>query len=433
MGSAWENTGAFANQKLKFGLRTVNILNLSTQNREAYGMMLEESRKRLLTSKTPVIHIERITEAQDIKEFLKFGWEVYRNNRFWVPPILQDTQKFLEGKTLFSKHCEHRIFVAQESGKTVAQAVAFYDQNLVKAFVKPVGMIGFFEALPDKEPAVKALFEQAEQYLQEKGAEVVWGPMNGGIANPVGLLANAYNQKPVFLMTYNPSYYHQYFRRLGYYPIKELIAYSMDMMDGKMQRKIRFILNRAKKSNITIRPLNRKRFKEECSTLSHMYDQTFKSHWGYAPQSEEEFYEIVSPLKLAIDPDFILFAESEGKPIGFTMAVPDYNPAIKRLNGNLNLVGSLAFLRLKKEIHEARLIAIGVSPEWRGKRVAVLLTAAVYDAMIKKGYTKCEYSWVFRENISSQNVARKIDDDDYRHYLVYERNLLNGKGKRFLK
>ncbi len=396
-------------------------------------MILRESQKQLLPKKATAVRIEHITKAHDVREFLKFSWEVYRDNKFWVPSILQEVQKFLEGKTLFSKHCEHRIFVAKESGKTVATAVAFYDQNLVKALGKPVGMIGFFEALPDKEAAVKALFEQAEQYLREKGAEVVWGPMNGGIANPVGLLANAYNQKPVFLMMYNPSYYHQYFRRLGYYPIKELIAYSMDLMDGKAHRKIRFILNRAKKSDIIIRPLNRKHFQEECNSLSHIYDQTFKSHWGYAPQSKEEFYEVVSPMKLAIDPDFILFAESEGKPVGFTLVVPDYNPVIKRLNGNLNLIGSLAFLRLKKEIHEARLIAIGVLPEWRGKRVGVLLTAAVYDAMIKKGYTKCEYSWVFRENISSQNVARRIDDDDYKHYLVYERNLLKDADKRFLK
>ena len=50
---------------------------------------------------------------------------------------------------------------------------------------------------------------------------------------------------------------------------------------------------------------------------------------------------------------------------------------------------------------------------------------------IKKGYTKCEYSWIFSENISSQNVARKFDDDDYKHYLVYEKNLSNDESKRF--
>ena len=396
-------------------------------------MILGEIRKQFLPEKAAGVCVEHIVNSQEIREFLKFGWEVYRNNRFWVPPIIQEAQKFLEGKTLFSKHCEHRIFVAKESGKIVATAAAFYDHNLVKAFGKPVGMIGFFEALPDKEAAVKALFEQTEEFLREKGAEFVWGPMNGGIANPVGLLANAYNQKPVFLMMYNHSYYHQYFRRFGYYPIKELIAYSADLMDGRLHRKIGFLLNRAKKSDIVIRPLNRKHFKEECVSLSHIYDETFKSHWGYAPQSEDEFYEIISPLKLAIDPDFILFAENEGNPIGFTLVVPDYNPVIKRLNGNFNLIGSLTFLRLKKKIHEARLIAIGVLPEWRGKRVAALLTAAVYGALIKKGYTKCEYSWVFRENISSQNVARKFDDDDYKHYFVYERNLLKDDTKRFLK
>ena len=78
------------------------------------------------------------------------------------------------------------------------------------------------------------------------------------------------------------------------------------------------------------------------------------------------------------------------------------------------------------------MIAIGVIPEWRGKNVAPLIAASVYDAMMKKGYIKCEYSWVFRENLSSQNVARKFDSDAYKHYYVYERNLIKD-GKRFLK
>ena len=90
-------------------------------------------------------------------------------------------------------------------------------------------------------------------------------------------------------------------------------------------------------------------------------------------------------------------------------------------------------MREKRKIREGRLVLIGVLPEWRGKRLALLLTAAVYHAMRQKGYIRCEYSWVVKENLQSQFVARRFDDDDYKHYYVYERQLKKDTAKRFLR
>jgi GNAT superfamily N-acetyltransferase len=133
---------------------------------------------------------------------------------------------------------------------------------------------------------------------------------------------------------------------------------------------------------------------------------------------------MLNPFKLALECEFILFAEHNGECVGFTLCVPDYNPVFKKMNGNFEFLNAFSFLYLKKKIHEARLIGIGVVPSWRGKGLAPLLAACAYDAMIKKGYTKCEYSWVFRENLSSQNVAKKFHSDGYRTYSVYEKKIV---------
>lgn len=379
------------------------------------------------------LDVRPVEGRKGVDEFIRFSWEVYRNNPLWVPPIVRDVRKFLMGESLFFKHCVHRLFAAYENKKITATMAAFYDTNLVQRWKKPVGLLGYFEALPEKEHAVKALFEEAELYLRQKGAETAWGPVNGGGVNPVGLLANAYNQPPVFLMMYNPSYYHQYFRRMGYYPVKELIAYSADLLDGKLRRKIAYVLKRGRRSALRVRCFDMKRFREESDKVSEIYSLTFHSHWGYSAQTKDEYFELLQPMRLALDPDFILLAEHEGKTVGFAFGVPDYNSVIKQLNGNLELLNGLAFLRMKKKIREGRIIAIGVSPEWRGQRVAPLLTAHIYDGMIQKGYIKCEYSWVAEENIASQNVARKFNDDAYKHYYVYERQLTKDAAKRFLR
>ena len=374
-------------------------------------------------STTMSLQVERVRNEREIEQFIRFGWEVYQGNPLWVPPNVSETRNFLAGKGLFFEHCRHALFVAKENSKIVATAAAFYDNNLVAHWDKKVGLIGYFEALPDKFEAVQALFAKLESYLKSEGAEIIRTPVNGSIANPAGLLLNSFNETPVFLMMYNPSYYRQYFRRLSYEPIKDLLAFTVDLLDGRLRRKSQFILKRAQNSEVRTRPFDRKRFEEESDLLARIYSETFKAHWGYAPQSEEEFYEILSPFKLALESDFIQFAEHEGKVVGFALGVPDYNPTFRRLNGNFDFLNVMSFLYLKRKIREGRLIAIGVVPEWRGKRIAPLLLASVFNAMMERGYIKCEYSWVFRENVSSQNVVRKFYSSDYKHYCVFEKKI----------
>jgi hypothetical protein len=149
--------------------------------------------------------VQSVESAREIEDFIRFRWQVYRDHPVWVPPIVADAKRFLAGKGLFFRHCRSRLFTAREDGKIVATLAVFYDRHLVDHAAIRAGWIGFFEALPGKAEAVNRLFTEAEAALREFGAEVVWGPMNGGIANEAGLLANAYNQPPVFLMGYNPS------------------------------------------------------------------------------------------------------------------------------------------------------------------------------------------------------------------------------------
>ena len=157
-------------------------------------------------SATLSFQIERVESERDIEQYIRFAWEVYHGNPLWVPPNVTETRNFLAGKGLFFKHCRHALFVAKENSKIVATAAGFYDQNLVDHWNKKVGLIGYFEALPDKFEAVQQLFAKVESFLKSEGAEVVRAPVNGSIANPAGLLLNAFNEAPVFLMMYNPSY-----------------------------------------------------------------------------------------------------------------------------------------------------------------------------------------------------------------------------------
>lgn len=368
-------------------------------------------------------NIEEIKNGGRIEDFIRFSWEVYKGYPNWVPPLIQQTKLFLSGKSYFFKHCKYKLVRAREENKTVATIAAFYDKNLVSHYKERIGLIGYFEALPNYDEAVSKLFSDAEQFLKTQGAKTVWAPFNGNMIYGLALQTDAYDDYPLFLMPYNPPYYHPYFLKNGYKKFKDLCAFTIDLVDTKLQRKVAYIKRQSYKSPVRIKPIDMKRFKEGVFCFAKIYNKTFKNHWGYVPQSNEEIYEMLEPFRIALEQDFVLFAEYNDKIIGFVICVPDYNFVIKNLNGNIGIHNIFNFFRFKKRIKKARLIAIGVDRAYRGQNIAPLLIAHAFDAMVKKGYTTAEYSWVLAENIASQNVINKFYGKLYKHYVLYYKNL----------
>lgn len=368
------------------------------------------------------MEISQVQSASEIESFLKFSWQVYKEDPSWVPPILSDSRKFLKGEGKFFDHCEHRLFAAKEEGRIVATLAAFSDRLYQEHWNEKAGFLGFFEALPGKREAVQALFQAGEDYLRELGLEKAYAPFNGQAAYPLGWVEDAYRARPVFFMGYNPEYYHAYLQPLGYAAEKKLIAYQMDLKQECVQKRIREVLEKSPEG-VKIRSFNNRRFNEDAVRLAQIYSKTFNRHFGYTPSPEEEFLEILTPFRPILDPDFILFAESEGKTVGFALSVPDYNPAVQAVNGNAEFMAGIPLLFQIRKVKSARLIAIGVSSEMRGKNIAPYLVASLYRKMTQKGYRSCEYSWVLEENKFSRRVAESFYGEPYRNYRVYSKNL----------
>lgn len=366
-----------------------------------------------------MIEVKEVKNDGQLKDFIAFAWQVYKDSPAWVPPLVQSSHNWLSGKSLFFNHCRHKLFLVFKQGQVVARAAVFADRDYIAYSQKKIGFLGYFEALEDQFPAVEALFNRAESYLLSQGISAVLAPFNGNMSREIGLLTKGYDTYPLFLMPYNPAYYRDYFLKNNYREDKKLIAYKVDLSQEKIAWQIKHLLQKQDKSGLNIRPLDLKNFKQDVFNLAEIYNQTFSGHWGYVPQAKEEFYESFQLFRWALEKDFILFAEIKNEIAGFVLCVPDYNSIIKRLDGKLTKLNVFDFFRLKKKIEKGRLIAVGVSQKYRGRKVAPYLIAQAFEAMIKKKYRFVEYSWVLCENISSQNTAAKFYGTPYKQYTVY--------------
>lgn len=369
--------------------------------------------------------IKPITTAEDIEQFLDVPARVYANDPNWVAPIRSSEAKKLAPDNPFLSYGKLQAFIALADGEPVGRVVAAVNQRLIDVENKPLGLFGFFECINQFDIA-QALLTAATDWLREQGMTEVRGPIDLSTHNDCLFLVDGFDTPPTVMMPYNPPYYPEFMEKMGWHKAKDAYAYDFPLDEG-LPSKFEKAYRIAKQSGVTFRPLNTKgeAFDQDARALYRLFTEAFANNWSSTPRTEEEFLEEAKDLQQLVDPDLFPIAEVNGKMVGFFMGLPDYNIALKRLNGKFNWWGILKFLWYRRQIDQGRVIAICSLPEYRRKMVPLALIYLGMQGGIKKGkpYKRAELSWVWEDNMPSRRLIEASGGKWYKTYRIYEKSL----------
>jgi GNAT superfamily N-acetyltransferase len=133
-------------------------------------------------------------------------------------------------------------------------------------------------------------------------------------------------------------------------------------------------------------------------------------------------------LKPLVVPELAIIAEVAGQPVGFILAIPDINVALRHVrNGRLTTfglpIGLAKILYYKGKTKTARLIALGVVPKFRRHGIAEMLVLRVIEeGMHKRGFTP-ELSLTLENNHMINRFLEAIGAARYKTYRIYRRAL----------
>ncbi len=373
------------------------------------------------------LKIIEATSASDKKRFIEFPYELHSGNKYWVEPLRFDVKNNLDTKkNPFYKHSRLKQWLALSDGKVVGRIAGIINDNHNKFHNEKTGFFGFFECIDDKKVAA-LLFDKAAEFAMSEGMTVLRGPVNPSTNDECGLLVDNFEVPPVMLMPYNPAYYAELVTSYGFSKAKDLYAFDIArnvIKDEKMMQKLERVSDLiAKRENITYRNVNMKDFRNEVQKVREIYNDAWSRNWGFVPMTEEEFNYIAGHLKMAVDPDFVQFAEHNGKPIGFSLAVPDLNIAIKGLNGKLFPFGIFKFLANRKKINRLRVIIMGVKKDYQKMGIDAGFYRDVIKAGDRKNYVGAEISWVLEDNFAMKQTVEKLGGRIYKTYRIYDKML----------
>jgi GNAT superfamily N-acetyltransferase len=371
--------------------------------------------------------VKAVKSKKDIKRFVMLPWEIYRGDRNWVPPLIKDMKKTLDpekNRRLSQGH--HNAFLAFKDGKPAGRIYTGIDEALNKKKNIKTGYFSLFECINDSEVST-ALFDAASFWFIEKGIEKIFGPVSTLGAEEdenKGLLIDSFDRPPVLMNSYNPPYYVDLIEGYGFEKGYDLFAYFLDRKTMFTKDPTKIIDYAKKRYNFRVDTLNMKDIDSEIKAIKHVLDLAVPDEWpDMVAPSIEDVREMAKKLVPVADPDIIVIARSEDEPIGFGIALPDYNQVLIHMNGRLTPPNILKYLWYKRKINLARFFIMFVIPEFRKKGVAHAIYHQTFLNGAKKGYIYGEGSTIGEENLRMRNDIESFGGKKYKTYRVYEKRI----------
>lgn len=369
------------------------------------------------------IEVSPVETKKDLKDFIMLPWAVYKNDPYWVPPLIsQQKMQFNKKKHPFFEHSDANFFIARKGKKTVGTIVAILNNRHNEIHNENVGFFGFFETIEDYAVAEK-LFDTVLAWAKKKGLDYIRGPENYSQNEVCGLLVDGFDTPPVILMAHNPPYYQDFIEKYGFTKAMDMWAYCMDKDTQIPERLINIVERMKARSDVTFRTINKKNLNKEIEKVKYVYNHAWEKNWGFVPLTSSEIDHIAEELKPIVDEDIVYFAEKDGQPIGFSLATPDINQALKKINGRLFPFGIFKLLYHARRIDRLRVIIMGVIKEYRNKGIDSVFYLDTYQKGIEKGYNWGEFSWILENNDPMNAALRNIGARVYKTYRIYEKKV----------
>lgn len=365
-----------------------------------------------------------LQDKKGINDFIKFHYEVYKDDPNWVAPLIIDYLERLNPKKHpYFLHSQVQPFVALRDGRIVGRITAHENTKHVEHHGEKVGFFGFFECENDQETA-NALFDTAGTWLRERGLETMRGPASYSVnGDPIGLLVEGFDSPPVVGMSYNPEYYVSLVTGAGFEKVQDLYAYYFKVTKDYPDR-FRHIAKRAMRDpKLCFRKVRMKDLRKEIENLKFIYNEALSENWGAVPMTDEEFDHFAGELKLAADADVTLVAEYDGKPVGLSLVFKDFNQALRPVKGRLLPFGIFKLLLMRNKITFCRQPVLGVLEPYRNRGIDIALYVESMDLGYNKGYRDAELSWVLESNVMMTKILEHLGMKHYKTYRMYDKDI----------
>ena len=352
------------------------------------------------------VRILDTTNHRDIDAWIALPHRLYRNDPLWVPQMESEARAQLNREEFpYYRHSDADFLVAEQHGKVVGRIAVLENKRHNQVYQEPIGFFTLFETIGDFAVA-QALFDAAFDWLRQRELKTLIGPKGFLAADSRGMLVKGFERPPAIGIAYNPPFYHDFMKRLGF-------EWEADYWSGWIsidlevdERIFRLAEKVQKRYGFEFRKLqSKKELRAVAPDIIKAYNAAFVGNWRFLPILPEEGEVIAHSLLAIIPPELPSLIMKDGEVAGFILVYPDISSAIRRARGKMWPLGWFHLMRGFKRTEWLNLNGAGVLPQYQGRGVDAMLIAELVKTLRASRY---KYAEIVQINENNDKMQREM-------------------------
>lgn len=355
-----------------------------------------------------MVEVKQIEPTKgNLRKFIQFELDLYKDNPYHVPPLVIDELSTLSPKENPAfDFCEAAYFMAYRDGRPVGRIAGIINHQVNKATGEKDARFGFIDFIDDYEVS-EALLKAVEEWGRSKGMTKIIGPLSFTDLDKEGMLVEGFDELSTMATIHNYPYYPRHIERLGYEKESDWVEFLMEVPEAVPEKHNRIADIVKRKYDLRVLKYNsRKRIKDEYGrALFHLINESYKDLYQYSPLTERQITHYIDEYLNLLNLDLVtLIVDKEDQLVGVGISMPSMSRALQKSGGRLLPMGWWHLLKgLRGRNDRVDLMLVGVRPDYQNKGVNALLFQDLIPQYIKYGYKYAESNPEMETNSKVQN------------------------------
>lgn len=364
---------------------------------------------------------------RELKEYIRFGIDLYKGNSCFVPPLIMDEMATLmPGKNPAYEHCRTQFFMAYRDGKPVGRIAAIINDLVNEKNGTHDLRFGWVDFIDDAE-VVDALFDAAYQWGRQQGCDAVVGPMGFSDLDHEGMLIEGFDEMGTMATIYNYPYYKDHMERMGFAKDVDWVEYRIKIPEAIPEKHKRIADIVARKYELrSVKYTDRNKLRDDYGkALFELINEAYDDLYGYSPLTKKEIdHYIKEYLGILRLEDISIIVDKNDELVAVGISIPSLSQALRRSGGRLFPFGWYHLLRaIRGNVDVVDLLLIAVKPEYQSKGVNALLFADLIPAYNANGYKYAESNLELEGNENVQRQWEYFERRQHRRRRAWRRPL----------
>ena len=374
------------------------------------------------------VTIKPVKTRKELKQFIRFNYELYKENPYSVPDLYEDMLGTLDPKRNAAfEFCEAEYFLALRDGEIVGRVAAIINNRANEKWDVKAVRFGWIDFIDDIEVS-KALLDTVEKWGREHGMSEIQGPLGFTDFDAEGMLIEGFDRISTMATIYNYPYYPVHMEQLGYEKEADWIELLIKVPDEVPDKIKRIAGMVAKRFELKAEKLssNRELERKYGQDIFDLVNKCYSPLYGYSPLSSKQIEQYIKMYLPLVDRRMItLITEKSGKLVGVGVSIASLAVALQKAKGRLFPFGWFHILKALFVKRPTRLdfLIVAIDPDFQGKGVNAMIINEILPNYIKMGFKDVESNPELGNNNKVQAQWEMFEREQHKRRRAYKKML----------